>query len=172
MSVTSISHGVLLSYANIGVLLAGASGIGKSDSALELIQQGAKLICDDAPSFNIQNDQIIGSCQNQYTGVMHIRGLGFIHIPSIFGQHSIQVQSKLNLIIELCPKSETPSQSIAQMPMVEYTHFNFHHISIPILTLEKSADRPMGLLLSTAIKQFKLRMANNDPCKKLIQRES
>lgn len=166
----SLSHGVFFSYVGLGVMICGDSGIGKSDCTLELIHLGAKLICDDAPNFDAQNGTLVGSCPSEYQGFMHIRGLGLLHIPTLLGPQSIQTHSPLDLIIQL--STETPKSAPVHEAMVKYDILEVEQISIPVLALKKAQDRPMGVIISTAIKQFKCRRENNDPCQKLIQREA
>jgi len=165
----SLSHGVLISYDDIGVLITGTSGIGKSDSALELLHMGAKLVCDDAPQFKLENGRIIGSCQEKFLGIMHIRGLGFIHIPSLLDKQTIQTEVELKLIIELVSEQANSTATSNSLLNLEYARVFYQDKAISHLSIEKSHFRPMGLLLSTAIKQFKLKINNNDPCQALIK---
>jgi len=165
---SSLSHAILISFQDLGVLLSGESGIGKSDCALELLQMGAKLVCDDAPLYYTDKQQLIGHCPKKFQGVLHIRGLGLLHIPTLFGEQASAEQSPIDLIIELLPPASPNESTASELLMVEYRQFQFKEYKIPLLQLEKNPSRPIGLLVSTAIKQFKLRMAGQDPCNNLI----
>lgn len=94
--------GGLLQIFGLGVLIVGDSGIGKSESALELICRGHRFICDDVVSIKRQEDGIlVGESPPLARDFMEIRGLGIINIKEIFGPKSIAAKSKIDLVIRL-----------------------------------------------------------------------
>jgi HPr kinase/phosphorylase len=152
-------HGILLKYHETGVLLTGKSGIGKSDIMLQLLQWGAQLVCDDAPSFSIQSDQgkkkLVGCCDDSFSGLLHIRDLGVLDIKLLFGQQVITKSVPLQLIIHL---SEMHDNEHYKTPILspEYEQVQHQQQTIQRLILPYNANRPMALLIKTAIKQFSL----------------
>ncbi|MFP5344959.1 MAG: hypothetical protein ACLGGU_04915, partial [Gammaproteobacteria bacterium] len=79
-------HGVLLEAEGLGVLLTGASGAGKSASALELIQRGARLVADDAPEFRLNADgKPEGCCPAPLRDFIEVQGLGLLDIRALYG---------------------------------------------------------------------------------------
>jgi HPr kinase/phosphorylase len=98
-----IIHGVLVEVFGIGVLITGGSGVGKSESALELIERGHRLIADDSVVLRSVNDNfLMGSGTNELLGYhMEIRGLGIINISHLFGVGSIRDKKQIQLLIEL-----------------------------------------------------------------------
>ncbi len=95
-------HGVLLEMEGLGVLLTGASGIGKSASALELIQRGARLVADDAPEFRLDADgKPEGRCPALLRDFIAVQGLGLFDIRALYGAAALRECVTLALIIEL-----------------------------------------------------------------------
>jgi len=94
--------GGLLKVNDIGVLITGDSGIGKSESALELISRGHQFISDDVTMISKEkNGQVIGSPPDISRHFMEIRGLGIINIKEIFKEKAICEQTDVHLVIEL-----------------------------------------------------------------------
>jgi len=94
-------HGVFLEMNGFGVLLKGKSGIGKSETALELIHRGHRLIADDMVKFKkVPNGEIIGSAA-KLPYFMEIRGLGIIDIKTLYGMSSVRIKKNIDIIIEL-----------------------------------------------------------------------
>lgn len=94
-------HGVFLEMNGFGVLLKGKSGIGKSETALELIHRGHRLIADDMVKFKrIDNGEVIGSAA-KLPYFMEIRGLGIIDIKTLYGMSSVRIRKNIDVIIEL-----------------------------------------------------------------------
>ena len=94
-------HGVLLDIYGIGILITGDSGIGKSETALELIKRGHRMISDDAVDFREIDREIIGYCPSITFGMLEVRGVGIIDITALYGLSSVLESKKLDLIIEL-----------------------------------------------------------------------
>ena len=94
-------HGVLVELFGFGVLLTGKSGIGKSETALELIHRGHRLIADDMVKFfrDTQGDVVGKSAELPF--FMEIRGLGIIDIKTLYGLSAVRLSKSLDMIIEL-----------------------------------------------------------------------
>ena len=100
-AMTTTIHGVLVELYGFGVLLTGKSGIGKSETALELIQRGHRLIADDAVRFERGVVGDITGFASKLPYFMEIRGLGIIDIKTLYGMSSVRMSKKLDIIIEL-----------------------------------------------------------------------
>lgn len=94
-------HGVLVDIYGCGILITGDSGIGKSETALELIKRGHRIVSDDAVDFREIDREIIGYCPYITFGMLEVRGVGIIDITSIYGLSSVLESKKLDLIIKL-----------------------------------------------------------------------
>ena len=92
-------HGVLVDVYGIGILITGESGIGKSETALELIKRGHRLVTDDAVDIKEIDGELIGSSPNVTIGMLEVRGIGIIDVSSLYGLSSVQQKKKINLIM-------------------------------------------------------------------------
>ena len=95
-------HGVLVDIYGEGVLITGASGIGKSETALELIKRGHRLIADDAVEIKkIADRRLIGSCPEIIRYLIELRGIGIINVKDLYGVGSVKDQKTVDLVIKL-----------------------------------------------------------------------
>ena len=95
-------HGVLVDIYGEGVLITGASGIGKGETALELIKRGHRLIADDAVEIKkIADRRLIGSCPELIRYLIELRGIGIINVKELFGVGSVKDQKTVDMVIRL-----------------------------------------------------------------------
>jgi HPr kinase/phosphorylase len=95
-------HGVLVDIYGEGVLITGESGIGKSETALELIKRGHRLVADDAVEIKrVSQQTLIGSCPENIRYFLELRGIGIIDIRQMFGVQAVMATQTLNLVIKL-----------------------------------------------------------------------
>lgn len=122
-------HGVFVELYGFGVLLTGKSGIGKSETALELIHRGHRLISDDIVKFSINTRGDIVGKAAALPFFMEIRGLGIIDIKTLYGLGAVRIQKRLDLIIELIeneqarymstPTEEMYSNEVLDVPVLK-----------------------------------------------------
>ncbi len=95
-------HGVLLDIYGEGVLITGASGIGKSETALELIKRGHRLVADDAVEIKkIADRRLVGTCPELIRYYIELRGIGIINVKELFGIGAIKERKDIDLVIQL-----------------------------------------------------------------------
>lgn len=95
-------HGVLVDVYGIGILLTGKSGIGKSETALELIKRGHRFVADDSVEIRqVAENILIGKAPELIEHMLEIRGLGIIDIMTLFGASSIRGDARISLVMEL-----------------------------------------------------------------------
>ena len=95
-------HGVLVDIYGVGVLIIGDSGIGKSETALELIKRGHRLVADDAVEIKkISYDTLQGTCPELIKHFIEIRGIGIIDVKELFGVGSVKQIKNIDLVIKL-----------------------------------------------------------------------
>lgn len=118
-SETTSVHGVLVELFGFGVLLTGKSGIGKSETALELIHRGHRLIADDMVKFyrNTQGDVVGKSAELPF--FMEIRGLGIIDIKTLYGLSAVRLSKTLDMIIELQAVDNSDYMSVPSAHLYE-----------------------------------------------------
>ena len=100
-------HGVLVEIYGEGVLLTGDSGIGKSETALELIKRGHRLIADDAVEIRkVGREQLLGEAPEMIRYYMELRGIGVVNVRRIYGIGSVKPESGIDLVVHLEPWEE------------------------------------------------------------------
>lgn len=123
----TVVHGSFIDVYGIGVLLAGRSGIGKSEVALDLIERGHRLVTDDVVMVTRKGEGILmGAGSDVVKHFMEIRGLGLIDVRSVFGIRSIRFQKRVEIIVEL---EEWKGDA-------EYTRTGLDHATIQVLGVE------------------------------------
>ena len=96
------THGVLVEVYGEGVLLMGDSGIGKSETALELIKRGHRLIADDAVDIKrISKDELVGSAPELIRYYMELRGIGVINVRHIYGVGAVKPETSIDLVVKM-----------------------------------------------------------------------
>jgi HPr kinase/phosphorylase len=95
-------HGVLLEIYGLGVLLIGQSGVGKSESALDLITRGHSLVADDKVQIKrYPNGELVGYSEGPLRHHMELRGIGIINVQDLFGLASVRERTTIDLVVEL-----------------------------------------------------------------------
>ncbi|MEX2404825.1 MAG: HPr(Ser) kinase/phosphatase [Balneolales bacterium] len=100
-AVQTMVHGSMVDVYGIGILIAGKSGIGKSEVALDLIERGHRLVADDVAILTKKNNVLMSSATEINKHFMEIRGLGIVDVLSMFGIRSVRYQKRLEVILEL-----------------------------------------------------------------------
>lgn len=99
---TTAVHGVLVDIYGVGVLITGKSGVGKSETALELVKKGHRLVADDCVEIRQEGeDTLVGSAPKLIEHLLEIRGLGIIDIMTLFGASAVRSYKRITLVIEL-----------------------------------------------------------------------
>ncbi|MGV8149052.1 MAG: HPr(Ser) kinase/phosphatase, partial [Alkaliphilus sp.] len=95
-------HGVLMEINGVGVLITGKSGIGKSETAVELIKRGHLLVADDAVEIKrLGHEALVGTAPEMIRYMIEVRGIGIMDIKSLFGMGAIKEKTSINLIVNL-----------------------------------------------------------------------
>ncbi len=158
-------QGTMLDIMGIGVLLQGKSGIGKSEAALSLIEKGYSLVSDDVTDV-VKNSRgrIVASANDMTRYHMEIRGVGIVHVPSLFGMGSIQRETELDIVVEFHPYVNDADE--------ERTGITSHETEvletkIPYYALPVSPGRDMANMVETTALNHKLKMLGHDAAKEL-----
>lgn len=94
-------HGVLMDIYGVGVLVLGESGIGKSETALELVQRGHRLVADDAVTITRIGDRLDGTSPEVIRYFMEVRGIGIIDVKAMYGAGAVQLVKNIDMVIRL-----------------------------------------------------------------------
>jgi len=142
-------HGVLVEVAGSGVLIQGDSGVGKSETALELIERGHRLVADDAVVIKcVSGNNLIGSGTNKVIGHhMEIRGLGIINISHIFGVGAISDDKKIDFVVQL---EEWDSNQMYDRIGANEISIDILGVNIPYLKIPVKPGRNIPIIIETA----------------------
>jgi len=162
-------NGVLMDIMGQGILIRGESGIGKSETALELIKKGHQLISDDLIEFYLDsNDEPVGRYIDSIKKWIEVRGLGIINIVDMFGFGAMLEEKKLDLVIDM--ENWDPKKKYDRLG--EGTlYFPILGKDIPMFKLPVSMGRNLSTLVEIAVKYFISRKSGSESFLEHINRE-
>ncbi len=142
-------HGVLVEVSGSGVLIQGNSGVGKSETALELIERGHRLVADDAVVIKcVSGNNLVGSGTNKVIGHhMEIRGLGIINISHIFGVGAIRDDKEIDFVVQL---EEWDSNQIYDRIGANASDIDILGVKVPYLKIPVRPGRNIPIIIETA----------------------
>ncbi len=164
-------HGVFLDVLEMGVLITGASAIGKSELALELISRGNGLVADDIVElFRISPDTIEGRCPAVLRDFLEVRGIGVLNIRTIFGETAVRPRKLLKLIVHLEDHSH---EAFADLDRLQVNATYQDVLSVPIrkVTIPVAAGRNLAVLVEAAVRNFVLNQRGIDGTQEFIERQ-
>jgi len=145
-------NGVMMDILGLGILIIGDSGIGKSETALELVNKGNHLISDDLVEFYLNsNDQPVGHAIERIKKWIEVRGLGIINIVDIFGVGALMEEKKLDLVINL--EKWSPKKKYDRLGE-ENLYFEILGKDIPMFILPVAPGRNLSTLIEVAVKYY------------------
>jgi len=161
-------QGTMVEIMGIGVMLEGCSGVGKSDTALALVRRGHSLVSDDITALRRDSSGAIIASPVKITQYhMEIRGLGIIHVPSLFGVASVREEKRLDLVVTLCARGKEPENDGLPSRLLTRT---FLGTEIPQVFVTVEPGRDLADVVETAALNMKLRRLGHDAEKELDER--
>ncbi len=153
---TTTLHGVMVEVFGIGVLILGDSGVGKSETALELIERGHRLISDDTVHLrNIGDNHLIGTGENPLLAHhMEIRGLGIINVAHLFGVGSIRERKRVQLVVQLDEWDSHKEYDRIGDALIK----TILGIEIPMVEIPVKPGRNVPILIETAARNERLKI--------------
>lgn len=145
-------HGILLDIYGVGVLITGESGIGKSETALDLIANGHKLIADDSVLIRMLDNRLIGTSPKITRHFMEIRGIGIIDVERLFGIGCIMEEKEVELVIELTPWDDFADYNRLG---IEDEKIEILNKSVPVMEIPMRTGRNMSMIIEIATRNFK-----------------
>ena len=163
-------YGTMVEVAGLGILLEGDPGMGKSETALGLVKRGGALIADDLTQLRLDYayGRIIGSAVEVARNYMEIRGVGIIHVPSVFGVTSVLHEKQLDLVITFKRLSDVEGDM--DRTGCDRRTRTILGREVPQIVIPVSAGRDLVNLVETAAQQHKLRLAGYDAARSLDER--
>lgn len=164
-------HGVFMEVMQLGVLLSGVSGVGKSELALELLNRGHRLIADDAPEFvRLAPASLQGECPEMLRDFLEVRGLGVINIRAMFGGNAIAPQAELRLILHL---EAMGGERLAAVDRLRPSRDSVIILDqeIPRITIPVAPGRNLAILAETAVRGHLLSLDGYDAAADFSRRQ-
>lgn len=148
-------HGVLVDVYGVGVLITGKSGVGKSETALDLIKRGHRLVADDCVDIR-QDDHndLIGSSPPLIEHHLEIRGLGIINVMSLFGAGSVVKYKKISLIVHLELWEDTKQYDRLGL---DEDKIKIMDVYLPKATIPVRPGRNLAVMIEVAAMNFRLK---------------
>jgi HPr kinase/phosphorylase len=148
-------HGVLVEVFGIGVLIQGESGVGKSESALSLIERGHRLVADDSVEIRrVSGNILMGTGAQVVSHHMEIRGLGIINITHLFGVGAIRDKKRIQLVVNL--ELWNPDKNYDRIGAEEATE-DILGVHVPCVTVPIKPGRNVPVIIETAARNERLK---------------
>jgi HPr kinase/phosphorylase len=161
-------HGVLVEVYGEGILILGESGVGKSETALELVKRGHRLIADDVVEIRKVSDKtLLGTAPDIIRHFIEIRGIGIIDVKNLYGMGSIKMMENINLVVMLELWDE--KKNYDRLGLVdEFT--DILGISIPILNIPVRPGRNLAIIVEVAAMNHRQKKMGYNAAKALNER--
>lgn len=159
-------HGVLVEVYGQGIYIVGDSGVGKSETAIELIQRGHRLVADDSVQIRKINDKkLIGSAPKNIRHFIELRGVGIINARRIFGMGSIKVTQEIDLVVNL---ELWDSSKIYDRMGMENEYTEILGVNIPIVTIPVTPGRNLAIIVEVAAMNNRQKKLGYNAAKELL----
>ena len=160
-------HGVLMDVSGVGILITGHSGVGKSETAMELIKRGHRLVADDSVIIRREGDTLVGTSPELIRYFMELRGIGILNIKNMYGSGSILNEKSIELVMELEDWVEGKEYDRLGVGTQYETILNqkvMKHV-IPV-----KPGRNLSIIIEVAARNFRLKSMGYDAAQELISR--
>lgn len=160
-------HGVLLDIYGEGVMITGDSGIGKSESAIELIMRGHRLVADDAVELRRISNQLIGTAPEVIRHYIELRGIGVIDVRQLFGMRAIKTESQLDLVVNF---EQWDNTKFYDRLGIEDHFTEILDIQVPFLTIPVRPGRNLASIVEVAAMNNRHRRYGYNAAEELARR--
>ena len=156
-------HGVLVDIYGIGVLITGASGVGKSETALELVKRGHRLIADDRVEVYEQDEQtLIGEAPAILRHLLEIRGIGIIDVMNLFGAGAVRSATPIQVVMHL--ETWTDDKKFDRLGNREKT-MQIFNVKLPEITIPVKIGRNLAIIIEVAAMNYRAKAMGYDATK-------
>lgn len=165
---TTTVHGVMVDVLEVGILLLGPSGIGKSEAALDLVERGHRLVADDLVTLMARtNGTLVGQSSGDLGHHMEIRGLGIINIAELFGITAVRGSKRLDLVIEMSEWDETAEYDRLG---VDDARYRLLGVEVPFVQVPVRPGRNLASIIEVAARNRLLRYVGRNSSRDFIER--
>ncbi|WP_169037661.1 HPr(Ser) kinase/phosphatase [Bacillus subtilis] len=152
---TTAIHGVLVDIYGVGVLITGKSGVGKSETALELVKRGHRLVADDCVEIRQEDqDTLVGNAPELIEHLLEIRGLGIINVMTLFGAGAVRSNKRITIVMNL--ELWEQGKQYDRLGLEEET-MKIIDTEITKLTIPVRPGRNLAVIIEVAAMNFRLK---------------
>ena len=161
-------HGVLMEVYGEGVLLVGDSGIGKSETAIELLKRGHRLIADDAVEIKkISGNSLVGTAPELVRNYIELRGIGIINVAKLFGMGAVKIENEINLVVNIVPWN---THEVYDRLGLEDQFTEILGVKIPMNTIPVTPGRNLAVILEVAAMNNRQRKFGYNPAQEFTDK--
>lgn len=159
-------HGVLVEVYGEGVLILGDSGVGKSETAIELIKRGHRLIADDAVEIRqVSSRTLVGASPENIRHFIELRGIGIINARRIFGMGAVKTTEKIDMVIQLEPWD---SEKTYDRMGLDNEFTKILDIKVPVTTVPVKPGRNLAIIIEVAAMNNRQKKMGYNAAKELL----
>lgn len=160
-------HGVMVEVYGEGILIVGDSGVGKSETAVELIKRGHRLIADDAVEIKrVSSKTLVGSAPDNIRHFMELRGIGIVNARNIFGIGAVKLTEKIDMVIQL---EQWDSSKAYDRLGLEDEYFTILGIKIPATVVPVKPGRNLAIIIEIAAMNNRQKRMGYNAARELMQ---
>ena len=160
-------HGVLVEVYGEGVLMLGDSGVGKSETAIELIKRGHRLIADDAVDIRkVAENTLVGTAPNLIRNYVELRGIGIINVAKLYGMSAIRSENNIDLVVNIVPWN---NQAVYDRLGLEDQYMEILGVNVPMNTIPITPGRNLAVILEVAAMNNRQRKMGYNPALEFTQ---
>lgn len=160
-------HGVLIEIYGEGVMIMGESGVGKSETAVELIKRGHRLIADDAVEIRkASNITLVGSSPDNIRHFLELRGIGIVNARQLFGIGSVKMSEKIDMVVEM--ELWNPEKTYDRMG-VDTHYMTILGVKVPLLNIPVKPGRNLAVILEVAAMNNRQKKMGYNAAKDLLR---
>lgn len=161
-------HGVLVEVYGEGILLLGESGVGKSETAIELVKRGHRLIADDAVEIRrVSNRTLVGTSPENIRHFVELRGVGIINARRIFGMGAVKITEKIDMIIQLEPWDK---KKVYDRMGMENQYSELLGISVITTTIPVKPGRNLAIIIEVAAMNNRQKKMGYNAAQELLEK--
>jgi HPr kinase/phosphorylase len=161
-------HGVLVEVYGEGILLLGESGVGKSETAIELVKRGHRLIADDAVEIRrVSNKTLVGTSPENIRHFVELRGIGIVNARRIFGMGAVKVTEKVDMVIHL---EVWNSNKVYDRMGMENETTEILGLNVPSLTIPVKPGRNLAIIIEVAAMNNRQKKMGYNAAQELLEK--
>ena len=161
-------HGVLMEISGVGVLITGESGVGKSETAIELVKRGHRLVADDAVEIRkTTRNTLIGSAPDNIRHFIELRGVGLINARRIFGMGAVKLSTKIEMVVNI---ELWDNEKIYDRLGLESQMINILGVDVPLTTIPSKPGRNLSIIIEAAAMNERQKQLGYNAARELLHK--